>query len=205
MNSDSVGPVKHRPYWSFIALLYSLLGWILFEAWLFLMGAGFLLHLFAAMPGIALVTRSALRPSIDLGNVSERGKSPATQSKRAGMACCLLYAVGVIFGVLVLLGSLTLLGLIAISFIFAPWARLSFCRDRLAVSCAITISGFASVISIEHEAIATMFLPLAAWSFWSCACCALLFRAEQLGRFKQEKKATTKAVETEPRAIHSPS
>jgi hypothetical protein len=204
MNSDKVRPVKRRPYWSFIALLYSLLGWVLFDAWLFLMGAGFLSHIFAAIPGAALVIRSAFRPSIDRSNAADQEKNSLTESRRAATSCALLYVLGVIFGSLVLNGSLTLLGVIAVSFTFTPWARLSFSRDRLAISCVSTMSGFASVIAIGHGSINTMFLPLAAWAFWSCACCALLLRAEQLRRTRHETNVTTKAVETEARAIHSP-
>jgi hypothetical protein len=204
MNSDSVRPVKRRPYWSFIALLYSILGWALFDAWLFLMGAKFLLHLFVAIPGAWLVVWSALRTSIDLNSVSERGKSPATEFQHAGMSCVLLYVLGVIFGALVLNGSLILLGLVVASCIFAPWARLSFSRERLAISCVITVGGFASVIAIEPRSVDRMFLPLAAWAFWLCACCALLLRADQLRRTTPVRGATTKADETEPRTIHSP-
>lgn len=202
MSSDNVRPVKRRPYWSFIALLYSLLGWVLFDAWLFLMGAGFLLHLFVAAPGAALVIRSALRPSIDRSSVAERVRSPSMESRRAGMSCVLLFVLGAMFGTLLLSASLTLLGLVAVSFIFAPWARLSFSRDKLAISCMST-SGFASVMAIEHGSIDTMFLPLAAWVFWLCACCALLFRAEQLQRTGHEKNVAMEAVEPEPRTIHS--
>jgi hypothetical protein len=118
------------------------------------------------------------------------------------MSLGLLYVVGAIFGLMVLNGSLTLLGLVAVSFIFAPWARLSICRDRLALSCVSTMSGFASIIAIEHRFIDTMFLPLAAWAFWSCACCALLLRAEQLQRIRKE--TTTKTVERAPQRVHAP-
>ncbi|MFC4930373.1 hypothetical protein [Massilia sp. GCM10023247] len=204
MDSDNIQNVKRRPYWSFVAFLYSLLGWLLFEAWLVLLGAGLLLHIFAAIPGATLIMRSALRPEIDRINPAERKKSPATESRWGGVSCALLYVLGAFFGVLVLGGSLTLLGIVALSFIFFPWARLSFTRNHFAVSCAITMGGFASIIAIEHRFIETMFLPLAAWAFWSCACCALLFRAEQLQRVKREKNVAAKAVETEPAPIHFP-
>jgi hypothetical protein len=119
------------------------------------------------------------------------------------MSCTLLYVSGVIFGVLFLAGSLTLLGMAAISLAFAPWARLSFSRDKLAISCVSAMGGFGSAIAIGHKSIDTMFLPLAAWAFWSCACCALLLRREQRRRITHEKNGSTNAVEPEPCTIHS--
>lgn len=204
MDSDNFQPVKRRPYWSFIAFLYSLLGWLLFEAWLVLLDAGFLLHIFVAIPGATLIIRSALRPEIDRNNQAEREKSPATESLWSGTSCALLYVLGVFFGAMILGGSFTLLGVVALSFIFFPWARLSFTRNHFAISCAITMGGFASIIAIEHRSVETMFLPLAAWAFWSCACCALLFRAEHLQRVKRAKNVAAKSVETERPPIHSP-
>lgn len=174
MNSDHIQPVKRRPYWSFTALLYSLLGWLFFEAWLVLLGAGLLLHIVAAIAGATLFIRSALRPEIDRINLAERKKGAATVSRQGGISCALLYLLGAFFGALVLNGSLTLLGIAAVSFIFAPWARLPFSRDNIAISCASTMIGLASIIVMWHRYIDTMFLPLAAWTFWSCACCALL-------------------------------
>lgn len=202
MDAENVPPVQRRPYWSFVALFYSLAGWMLFEAWLFLMGAGFKLHVIAAIPGAALVARSALRPSIDRSQPPERGQRSAMEPRHAGISCALLWVAGALFGVMVLNASLTLLGLVAVSFIFAPWARLSFCRARPALSCVITMTGCVSIITIGHGLIDTMFLPLAAWAFWLCACCALLFRAEQVQRIRRE--TMPKTVQKDLDAIHSP-
>lgn len=118
MNSETIQPVKHLPYWSFIALLYSLLGWALFETWLLLMGGGTSMHIIAAIPGATLVIRSA--------------------------------------------------------------------------------------IAIGHRSIDPMFLALAAWLLWSCACCALLFRAEQVSRAKRERVVTGETINTQPQPARFP-
>lgn len=203
MDSDIVQPVKRRPYWSFIALLYSLLGWALFEAWLMLMSAGLFLHVFAAIPGLTLTIRSALRPPIDGLSALEDKQRPATQFHWAKTSCALLYVFGAILAFMVLNGSLTLLGAVIASLTFAPWARLLFSRSHLAISCLVTISGFASVIAIGHRSVDMMFLPFAAWTFWGLACCALLFRAEQASRSKQESKETTDTAKAPTSPVHS--
>lgn len=203
MDSAIVQPVKRRPYWSFIALVYAILGWALFEAWLIFMGAGFLLHIFAAIPGFTLTIRSALRPPIDRQSELEAKNCPVTQFHLAKTSCVLLYFFGAILGFMLLNGSITLLGAVIASFAFAPWARLPFSRNHLAISCLIAISGFASVISIGHRYVDMMFFPFAAWSFWGFACCALLFRAEQLQRSKYENNTTKDKVTTPTSPAHS--
>jgi hypothetical protein len=201
MDSNNSRPVKPRPYWSFIALLYSLLGWVLFGAWLFLMNAGFLWYIFAAIPGTTLVIRSARRPLIDRSNAIERNL--ATEKRLAKLPCVLLFVLGAMFGTSVLNGSFTLLGIIVASFTFAPWARLGFTRNHIALSCLITIGGLISVISIGHHLINFMFLPFAAWAFWGFACIALLFRAEHVQRVKQETTVATKLSEPEHQSMHA--
>jgi hypothetical protein len=204
MDSETVQPVKRRPYWSFIALNNSLLGWGLFEAWLFSMTAGFIWHIFAAISGATLVIRSALRPSIDHGCVFDRNKGPLMEARSAKLACPLLFIMGAIIGAVVLDGSSTLLGVIVAAFTFAPWSRLHFTRDHMAISCAATVSGLLSVTAIGYRSIDVMSLPFAAWTFWGFACCALLFRAEHVRLAKQLTTVATKTGDAEPHPIHSP-
>lgn len=204
MDSDTVQPVKRRPYLSFIALLYSLSGWALFDAWLFLMDAGHLMHIFVAIPGATLTIWSALRPPIDGSSTVEGKRNRATKSGRVGASCALLYVLAAILGTLVLNGSLAVLGAAIVSLTFAPWARLPFSRNHFAISCVIAISGLASVIAIGHRSVNVMFLPLAAWAFWLCACCVLLLSAERLRRARHEKNVTSDTVKIPPRPVHYP-
>jgi hypothetical protein len=203
MDSDTAQPVRRRPYGSFIALIHSLLGWALFDAWLFLIVAGFLMHVFVAMAGATLTIRSALCLRIERNSTVEQKKSPATISCWAGASCVLLYVLGAFLGTMVLQGSLMLLGAVLAPLTFAPWARLRFSRDHLAISCVVVISGFASVIGFGHRSIDTMFLPLAAWAFWSWACCSLLLRTNRERRLKGERNVTTETVKPQPRPTHS--
>ena len=204
MDSNSVRLAKPRPYWSFIAFLYSLLGWVLFDAWLFLLSAGFLWHVLVAIPAATLVFRSAMCPFIVGSSVVEQSKGPVAESRWEKLPCVLLYVVGATFGAFVLNGSFTLFGVIVALFTFAPWARLPFTRNHIAISCLTTISGFVSVLVIGHRFIDFMFLPFAAWVFWGFACGALIFRAENVQRARHETTAATKPNETETRPIHSP-
>ncbi len=203
MDSDTAQLVKHHRYWSFIAMLYSFLGWAFFHTSLFLMGAGVLFHMLVSVPGTTLVIRSARRQSIDGSSVTELNERLAIGLRQTGASCVLLYVFGMVFGAFVLNGSLTLLGLVAAFAVFAPWARLPFLRIHLFISCMSTMGGVASVLAIVHRLIDPMFLALAAWVFWMCACSALLLKAEQMQRFKRKSKATQEAVESGPLPTHS--
>lgn len=186
-----------------MAHLYSLLGWVLLEAWLIPMGTGFLVHIVVAIPGLTLTIRSALRPPIDGRSTLEDKQRPATQFHWATTSCTLLYVVGAILGFMVLIGSLTLLAAVIAAFMFAPWARLPSSHNHPVISCLIATTGFTSLIAVGHHSVDTMFLPLAAWAFWGFACCALLFRAEQLTRSKHENKPAAGTVKTPTSPVHS--
>jgi hypothetical protein len=204
MDPDTVQPVKPRPTWSFIALLYALLSLALVNAWLLLMGAGFFTHIIGSIPGAVFVVLAAHRPPIEHRSSVERQPAPPSGFLPLGASCALLFILGTVFAASVLNQSLTLLLLVVTGFTFVPWARLAFSRHHPAISCMITASGCGSVIAIGYRPADIIFLPAAAWTFMLCSCCALLLRAGQRMRDKQDKKACNAAVKTGPTTVPAP-
>ena len=143
-----------------------------------MLGAGVQAFLLAAIPGATLMTLAARRPAIERCN-------PVAPAK-AGWSLALLFVLGAILAAFVLSTGLVLLIAIAAAVTFAPWTRLAYSQAHPAISCAVTLCGFASVMALGQHAVDLMFLLLAAWVFGTCACCALLLRFDQQRRLKQE-------------------
>jgi hypothetical protein len=179
---------------SFIAFVFSLAGWALLALWFLRMGAGFLAHGTAASVGLWLSFLSIRRPGIGPGDRSQRERS-ATQEHRtfrgadAGWALLLL-AVGAVLGVLVLRGGTIALGAAGIGLSFAPWSRVHFCRNHFGAACTMVWIGMASIMAPGYRSITPMFLPIACWVLWACACLGLFWRIDQLSRAQRIAKAT---------------
>ena len=178
---------------SFIAFVFSLAGWALLELWFLRTGAGFLAHGTAALVGLWLSFLSIRRPSIGPSDRSQRERS-ATQEHRkfrsadAGWTLLLL-AVGGVLGVLVLRGGTIALGAAAIGLSFVPWSRVHFCHNHFGAACMTVWIGMASIMTLGYRLITPMFLPIACWVLWACACLGLFWRIDQLSRAERIAKA----------------
>ncbi|RZA34998.1 MAG: hypothetical protein EOP92_12760 [Lysobacteraceae bacterium] len=178
MHFDAMQPMKPRPYWPFMPLFFALAGWALIHPWLFAMGAHVSAHLFTALFGLVFTGWAVLRRSSSLKHAVEAANSPSVVSRwSAATGALLLFVLGMLVGGLVAQGSLFLLSACAMSLNFIPWARLPFSRHHSAICGAAICAGFGSATVTGYQGIDVMFLPLATWALWLCACCGLVLSA----------------------------
>lgn len=178
MNPDTVALRKPRPERPCMPLFFSLAGWALLHAWLLRLDANHRAHLAVAALGLVVSAWPAARArSGRLARAAQPGGPAGESPGPAVAAALLLLAGGAALGALVALGSVVLLGAGAVALMLVPWARLPLSRHRPALSCAVLACGFSPVVLNRYQAVDVMFLPLAAWVFWLCACLALIPRA----------------------------
>lgn len=183
MKFETVQLMKPRPYWPFMPLFFALAGWALIHAWLFIISADLRAHVFPAFLGVVFTAWAALRRSASLQNTSEDKDGPLRGSRwNVISGALLLPALGALLGGLVVNGSVFLLSICAMPLNFVPWSRLPFSRRHPGVCAAAIGSGFGSAILIQYPGIDVMFLPLATWSLWLCACCGIVLSATQSPR-----------------------
>ena len=178
MDSDTVQLMRPRPYRPFLPLFFSIAGWALLQAWIYLIGANYRAHILVAVLGLVFTLWSAI-PFPATTHVNAPKKLGARRESRwAGISgTLLLLAIGAVLGSLVAKGSLFLLSLIAMSLNFVPWARLPLGQRHPFLPYMAAICGFAAAILAHYRSIEVMFLPLAAWGFWGCTCLGLILRA----------------------------
>lgn len=196
MVRDTTQPTQGQSCCSFMTLVFSLAGWALFEAWAVIMGATWVGHVLIAVPGLILTVLSLPRSST--GDLDPAGdKKGLLKGSRWVLAPpVFLFLLGAVLGLLILMGFMVLLGLVVACLSFAPWSRLAFSRQHFALCCSATLTGLIFPIAVGHRSVDLMFLPLACWVFWLCACCALLVQAEKRYRVERKAKAGYGAVET---------
>lgn len=186
MDSDTVQPMKPRPYRPFLPLFFSLAGWALLQAWVHLIGANFRAHILVAVPGLLLTLWSAFPfPGSQYLNAEENAISLREARWRPIAGALLLLVLGAVLGSLTAKGSLFLLGVTSMALNFIPLARLPLCQYHPVVPCAAAGCGFAAAILPDYQSISVMFLPLATWAFWLCTCVGLILRAERSRRGKR--------------------
>jgi len=202
MGTDTVQLMKPRPYGPFLPLFFSIAGWALFQAWIYLIGANYRAHILAAVPGLVLTLWAAF-PFLGSRHISvERKDSPCKESRWAAISgALLLLAIGAALGSLTAKGSLFLLGVVAMALNFLPWARLPLGQRHPAVSCTAASCGFAGAILAAYQSIEVMFLPLATWAFWLCTCVGLILRAEHSRRANREPAARSEGIEADSRPV----
>lgn len=178
------------PRLTFVPLFYSVAGWGLAHAWLVLVNATSRAHFLAAVPAFSLVALVSLRVSADLRSIEKEEGVPSPASRWAtARGALLLLFLSAAFGLLVANGSVFVLAMAALLFTFVPLARLPFRTHHVGLPLLITGIGFMCVVLPGYRSIGVMFLPLATWAFWLCACCPLLLRIEQSRRAERDRKA----------------
>lgn len=190
MDSDTVQLRRPRPYRPFLPLFFSIAGWVLLQAWIALIGANYRAHILVAVPGAVLTLWSAF-PFPGTGHIPpQAADKPDRASRWAATAdALLLLAIGAVLGGLIAKGSLFLLCVGAMALHFVPWPRLRIGQRHPALPCAAALCGFAAAVLAGYRSIEPMFLPLAAWALWVCACIGLILRAEQSWRAKRRAAA----------------
>ena len=200
MESDTVQLTRSRPYRPFLPLFFSIAGWALLQAWIHLIGANYRAHMLVAVPGLVLTFWSAYPFLGTQHMIAPEKDSPRKAPGWAAISdTLLLVATGAMLGILTAAGSIFLLAVGAMALNFLPWARLPLGQRHPAVACAPAISGFAAAILAQYRSIEVMFLPLASWAFWVCACAGLILRAEHSWRAEREAAAKGAAKEADSR------
>jgi hypothetical protein len=179
---------------SFISLVYAFAGWILLEIWLVSINAGIATHSILSVPALVLaffsVKHLPLYISPVRGNANPDSHRPPCFKGRDVLPLLLLLGMGVVLGMLIIVNSTLALFAIAAPLSFAPWSRISFCRLHCMLACAAIWSGLGATLAMTHSAVSDIFLPLACWVFWACACLAAFRRLEKLWQEERQAKSS---------------
>jgi hypothetical protein len=202
MNMTASKPKFPPPAHSCFVLVFSILGWGLLESWLVAVHARLLPHAISTLCALCLAWLAARRyrryrelSRITYGSVQPQGRRFTIGD--AGWAILLL-AVGSVLGVLVLAGWILPLSTIAIGIMFLPWRHASFHRRHFTMSCVAVLIGAAATIAVGHQKMSPIFLPIASWIFWLCACVALLLTMEKPVRPGRDAAAAALPAAEEP-------
>jgi hypothetical protein len=176
-----------------IACSCSLAGWAILALWLLQIGAGVGGHGLAALAGLWLSYLCIRRPRIGQPALAATGGSRTTQHRGlrpvdAGWALLLLVVGGVV-GILAMRGGTVALIVVTMGLGFAPWSRVAFCRDHFYVASAALLVGTLSAMALGYRSTAPMFLPVACWALWACACTGLCWRITRLAAAERRAKA----------------
>ncbi|MCC2955254.1 hypothetical protein LK542_06455 [Massilia sp. IC2-477] len=163
---------------SFLALLLSLAGWTLVEAWLLAVHAGLRAHLLASAAGLGFAYFSAKR----LAPIGQHPFAGRQRISRADLWCALwLLTIGGLLGIVAMrAASLLLLTLLCALYVL-PWSRMALCR-RLPLPAGVWTWAGMALATFGLDTRDPMFLPLAGWICWACASVTLLNRTLRLRR-----------------------
>lgn len=177
MNAENA---RSRPYCSFAPLVFSMTGWALISAWLLAVEAGLRSFVVAAIPGLILTIRSTLRRPAFAPEAAETGTGPVKETRsNVFPGAVLLFGSGAILGMVVLSAWLILFAAVAVAYLFVPLSRVPLCRRYAGWTSIVMSGGCLSVVAAGHRQVDVMFLLLASWILWTCACCALLLQMHQ--------------------------
>jgi hypothetical protein len=190
MKGNSIGPKESALHPAPLALVLSLFGWTLLEAWLVWAGAGVAVHGFVAAIGIALTTLSLWR-SRQLLRSTPRSSGLPSKDGDAGAAYAILlfFAVGACLGSLVVAGQLVLLWVAQAALNVVPWWKLRFYRRHFYFSCVTMWLGASIVVAACYRTLSFIALPLDAWAVWCGALFSLLLTIERAARAGRAFKA----------------
>lgn len=167
MSTRWLGSTYSLPGGTFIVLAFSIGGGMLINTWLSMAHASLRWRLMATIPWLSLAVLSMLRmrrANLEDTDVSPRDARPGSVISNTGCAMVLLIA-GSVIGFLVAAENMMLLGLFTTAYGFAPWYRMSMCRQHPGWAVLSMCGGGALVLYIYRDAIHLMSLPVAAWIF----------------------------------------
>jgi hypothetical protein len=192
MESTAARPTRVLKAHILFALVFSLLGWGMLESWLVEVHAPPTLHLLSTacalcLSGVALGRYRLYRRHAGAAYVPWH-----PQVRRVGVAGAgwtpLMLAVGSVLGMFVLAGWALPLGILAAGLMFLPLPQAALRHGQFTASCAAVLAGSATVLVLGRHEIRPLFLPLAAWVLWVCACSALVLapRASAQDQFSRD-------------------
>jgi hypothetical protein len=169
------GPLQNR---AFSVLLCSTLGTVIFELWIFQLGAKPLAQLVTCASGAAIGTimYRFFRPYwTDAATVEHhmQQKKQAQLIDAAGGFVFLLGAACVV-GEVLRSGWLTAFYAVAIALGFMPWSKLALCRRHCLASLFIGAVGVVAFLLAAPRAHHPLLLPAGAWGLWMVAIIAWL-------------------------------
>ncbi|MGZ5199309.1 MAG: hypothetical protein ACXWC4_06005 [Telluria sp.] len=144
----------------FPSSVYGGVGLLLAQIWAAQMHGSWQVHVFLAIPGLALTGLAVYRARLHW-SAGRAGFPPLTI--RSLLWYSLLFGFGVGTGVLVSAGSVLLLGLVAALSYVLPWAKIPVCRDGFVVSSVITLVGALAWIAIYSRPGHPLHYIVAAW------------------------------------------
>lgn len=200
MNTSSSRLSISSPPPTFIGLVLAISGWTLIEAPLLLLHAGLRVHLIPTVIALYLISASTRRLKLPLQHQLDeqagRAQHSSSIAKQLGWAICLM-AIGAFTGTLVQGNSSLPLGIAIMALTFAPWSRISFCRDHTVLASILMCIGIGLPFLVSHLPISPIVLLVSGWLFWSCAACDILRRIDRLWQAERIVKAAARAASTQ--------
>jgi hypothetical protein len=144
----------------FPSFFYAALGLVLAQAGAAQMHSSWRLHVFLAIPGVALSGLVLCRARLHWPESSP--DMPSLGARALGWYLLLLTA-GALIGVLVSAGSVLLLGMVTALTYLLPWTKIPVCRARFVVSSVAILAGAVAWALIYGRPIQSLHFMIAAW------------------------------------------
>jgi hypothetical protein len=176
-----------------MALVLSLFGWTLLEAWLIWAHVGLALHVITALPGLVLTSLSLrrFRQAPIPSSCSEQELQPKGFDAADVGAVLLLLLAGGCFGSLVSAGPIFPLTVATLGMNYIPLWKLQFSRRHRLLSCSILWLAASFMVAVRFDTLSFMTLPLASWAVWGGACFSLLLAMHRSRGIERAIKAET--------------
>jgi hypothetical protein len=180
-------PVAHTsriasPGRSILALAFTLIGLGLFEAWLFKVYSGTLLHAIAIVSSACLSTVALRRFSesrkICLATASTGSRRKAGDARKRLPGALVLFVLAWLLGKLIVMAWVLPLGAMALALLFLPWPATAFHYRNFFLPCFALLAGVTLAVAPAYGQIPFFGAPLAAWILWMCSTMSLLLQSK---------------------------
>lgn len=155
---------------SFLALVFSALGWLLLECWLTARGASMMGHFIFCLIGLylGLVTIRNHRRNLDYFRSRYQRRDVAEDGLGPTFVLSILFfvAVGGIIGTFIVVSSAFSFSIVCFGMIAIPWTRLSPCVTTPHIPFIAIVSGAVIALAPSYRIVDSLILPIACWVLW---------------------------------------
>lgn len=169
---------------SFLALAFSALGWLLFECWLTVCGASIMGHLVSCLMGLylAVVTIRNHRRNLDYFRSKYQLNGAAKNVLGPKLVLSTLFFVGIggIIGTFIVASSAFSLAIVCFGMITIPWSRISTCVKCPYIPFMAIVSGSVIVLAPNYRIAESLVIPIACWVLWMFSVTGLVFHLARM-------------------------
>lgn len=169
---------------SFLSLVFSALGWLLFECWLTARGASIMGHFIFCLIGLylAVVTIRNHRRNLDYFRSRYQPGDAAIDGLGPKLVLSILFfvAIGGIIGTFIVVSSVFSFAIVCFGMIAIPWSRVSPCVTSPHIPFIAIVSGAVIVLAPNYRIVDSFILPIACWVLWIFSVTGLVFHLARI-------------------------